>query len=167
MFSINQLVVIKYLLNTHSAWSSERTHQRHGPYPLGTCNLKQFGLPLVTICSGCDSVDKTKVEIQSVSELQFNLLLTTLLIFQILCVTLCCLKSECDSSVLISHEKRASSSWPWPSQQCWSLLSHSWQFHMCLLNSSYHYLVIHLMHVFPHQRKILSWGLETCHFILY
>lgn len=43
------------------------------PYPLGTCDLKQFRSQFVTICSNCDSVDKTKPPIQSVSEFRCSL----------------------------------------------------------------------------------------------
>lgn len=76
---INSLLLNIYWTPTaQETWNSERTQQRHGPYPLGTCDLKQFRLQLVTIRSGCDCVDKTKPAIQSISGLQCTRLLTTL-----------------------------------------------------------------------------------------
>lgn len=52
------------------AWNSESTQQRHGPYPLGTCELKQFRLQLIDYMLWLwFSVAKTKTEIQSMSEL--------------------------------------------------------------------------------------------------
>ena len=35
------------------------------PYPLGTCDLKQFRSQFVTICSNCDSVDKQSLQFKA------------------------------------------------------------------------------------------------------
>lgn len=125
------------------AWSSERTHQRHGSYPLGTCDLKQFRSQFVTICSNCDSVDKTKPPIQSISEFCCSLscsdFKTSALLSLVKQNTLLVLWVSVRSSPLCSLH--------WPSQQFGCLHPHSasssvpvicvvalpYRFHACLL----------------------------------
>lgn len=100
MLSSNQLVIIKYLLNTHSAGGMKFWENTPKMWSLPFGNLWSKAIESLT----CDnmlllwlSVDKTKAEIQSSSELQLNLLLAILLKFWIFCFTLCQLSNECSS----------------------------------------------------------------------
>lgn len=68
MNALNQFIFYEMLI-AHAQCRRHEVLREHtkgmAPYPLGTCDLKQFRSQFVTICSICDSVYKTKPPIQA------------------------------------------------------------------------------------------------------